>query len=294
MKIIKLSGGLGNQMFQYAFGKWLNEEILYDTSWFENEITFKNIKHLKLEINNFDINLEYATKEQVKDCLQETELAKNINKIGRRFQLKILPSNRVYEKVINRFQPNLKTEKENVYYEGYYQSTKYFDDIKDLLINDFTPKNRMTDENSQILNDICSTNSVAVSIRHGMDYQELGWALNENFYISAIEKIAEQTENPHFYIFSDDMEWSKKFFDNKKYNITYANSYDDNCGYACGIYLMSKCKHNIIANSTYSWWGAYLNNNNNKTVIIPKKWLPENTTLKTTYEELYLADWTVL
>lgn len=294
MKIIKLMGGLGNQMFQYAFGKWLNEPVLFDPFWYENEIKFKNLDFLKVDINNFNVNLQFASKEQIKECLQESGIARNINKIGRRLQIKILPSNRVYEKVINHYQPSLKTNKETVYYEGYYQSIKYFDDKKEELINDFTPKNQLSEENARILDNIASSNSVAISVRHANDYQQLGWALDEKFYIQAMQIIAERTENPHFYIFSDDIEWCKTFLKDTKFNITFANSNDENCGYACGIYLMSQCKHNIIANSTYSWWGAYLNNNPGKTVIMPKKWLPETKMPKTIYKELFLNEWIMI
>ena len=291
MKIIKLMGGLGNQMFQYSFSQWLEEPVLFDVSWFDSEVRFKNLSFLKLYINDFNVKTDIASEKQIKECLKESETAKFLNKIGRNIRLKFLPSNRVYEKVINRFQPNLKTVKENVYYEGYYQSVKYLEKIRKNLLKIFVPRNTPEEQNLKLLDSIKSSESIAVSIRYSTDYQQLGWAIDKNFYIKAMGQIAEQVENPHFYIFTDNKEWSMSFLDNLKYNITYANSWDEKCGYSCGIYLMSQCNHNIIANSTYSWWGAYLNDNPEKIVYFPKKWLPKTSFPKTTYEELFLNDW---
>lgn len=291
MQIIKLMGGLGNQMFQYALAKAIGEEVLFDISWFEKENKLKDLDHLNIELQNFNTSLKIATEEQIKYCLNENSITYGINKIFRRFQTKILPSNRIYEKIINKYQADLIDNSNDRYYEGFFQSTFYFNGVRDILLKDFTLSKNLESENEKMLYEIQNTNSISISVRHGIDYINLGWDLKADYYNKAMDYMEEAVEDPTFYLFSDDIEWCKKVLNMQKHNVIIANSKDENCSYACGIYLMSKCMHNIISNSTYPWWGAWLNNNHNKIVIMPQKWISIKSHLKTIYDELYCDNW---
>ena len=289
MKIVKLMGGLGNQMFQYAFAKSLGEDVLFDNFWFNQK---GNINHAIYGLEDFNTNVSIATKEQIKECLNESVMAQyliNIYKIG---GFKVFQTNRVYEKIRNKFQPELLQLNKNSYYDGYFQCPLYFNNIKSRLINDFKLKKELTSENLKILNKIHKTNSIAISIRCKEDYYKLGWCLSWSYYNNALNYIAERIENPVFYLFADDIEKAVKEINiQNKFKIIPCKSFDENCNYSCGINLMSNCKHNIIANSSYSWWGAWLNNNNNKIVVAPQKWIPINGIIKTTYSELISSEW---
>ena len=292
MRIVKLIGGLGNQMFQYAFAKSLGEDVLFDCSWYDHMPQKNKQPHLFIQLNLFNTTLKFADENQIKECLQETLFAEKIHKLIYKYtrkHIQIFPTHRVFEKIINRYEPELQEIKGDVLYDGFFQSPKYFNKIRDRLVRDFTPKNPLSAENAKILEDIRNSNSVALSVRRG-DYVKLGVALAADYYNRALEEIAKRVENPIFYMFSDDMEWSLKNINvDNKFTIIPCESYDKNCGYICGMYLMSQAKHNIITNSTYPWWSAWLNNNANTITISPKGWLKP--TKWNTFEDLSLASW---
>ena len=291
MKIVKLMGGIGNQMFQYAFAKSIGDDVLFDNTWYAD---FDNKYRDRLAIYALDIlntSLNFATREQIEECLEESKLAAKLTNIDKVFHIKLFHSNRVYEKIRNKYDPKLYKIKGNAYYDGYFQTPKYFEKIKDRLINDFSPKNELTDENKLVLDNIKNTNSVAISTRRG-DYVGLGYALDADYYNSAIEEIASRVENPIFYLFSNDMEWSLKNINTEnKFTVIPCESFDKNCAFVCGIYLMSQCKHNIITNSTYPWWAAWLNKNPNRYTVAPRGWIKTKGIVKSSFDDLIPEDW---
>jgi len=171
------------------------------------------------------------------------------------------------------------TNRENICIQGFFQTEKYFSNIRNQILTDFTITKPLNKNNQQILEKIISTNSVSVHFRRG-DYTKervakIFGTCSENYYKKAIKIIQNKSEkNITLFIFSDDIKWVKNNikFDNKTFFV------DVNSGKQ-GIYdliLMKNCKHNIIANSSFSWWGAWLNENLNKIVIAPTPWM-ENT-----------------
>ena len=172
----------------------------------------------------------------------------------------------------------------NVKLIGHFQSEKYFSDYRNEILELFEidehTSNRLVKKYGEILNqDTCS-----IHVRRG-DYVGLP---NHHptqpieYYIEAVEKIGKEK---HFLIFSDDLNWCKQNFDfiENKTLVSNNSDYED-------LYLMSMCKNNIIANSTFSWWAAWLNKNENPTVIIPKKWFgPAYANFRT--EDLYCKNW---
>ena len=158
------------------------------------------------------------------------------------------------------------------YILGYFQSSMYFEEYNKDIIDLFQFKS-ISSINSSISNKIQKCNSVSIHIRRG-DYLGLkryANICNEEYYKNAISYILTNVDNPHFYVFSNDSKWSSVFIEQFgiDYTIIKHNEGDDSYQ---DMYLMSKCKHNIIANSSFSWWGAYLNQNNGAIIIAPKKW----------------------
>jgi hypothetical protein len=173
------------------------------------------------------------------------------------------------------FDPGMLNLPDNVYINGYWQSEKYFKDIEEVLRKDFTVISPINQENQRMLNLINSTDSVSLHVRRG-DYvtnpttNSFHGTCSLDYYAKAVRYIIENISNPHFFLISDDPDWVKENISiNKPVTVidinTTDNGYDD-------LRLMSKCKHNIIANSSFSWWGAWLNNNPQKIVIAPEKW----------------------
>jgi hypothetical protein len=261
MIIVKLHGGLGNQMFQYAFSKNL-AKVRGESIAFVDD-TLNGVTKRKYELSYFNIKPKFVDK---KKATELDKLYKNKTpKIIRRFlkQPKYLVDCYLDKNLFVFDKKVYKTDKK--YFVGYWQNEKYFNEIRKELLKDFTSKKNITKKLKQ--------NSVSIHIRRG-DYiknpqvKQAHGACDMNYYKTAINLIEDKVENPFFYVFSDDIVWCKKNFKFLK-NVEFISNkqpYMD-------IVLMSKCEHNIIANSSFSWWGAWLNENDNKIVIAPKSWM---------------------
>lgn len=280
MIIIKLKGGLGNQLFQYAFGRFLsikrNEGVKLDASSLSGpKDTFRTYA-----LDAFNIDLNIAT---------NIEIQKNkypyafISKFYILFSQKVLKRYNIgYDKYL------LKSK--NKYFEGYFQSYKYLDPIRDMLLKEITPKESMEDKCKEVLENIKKSNSVSIHIRRG-DYvndektKQAHNVCDLEYYKKAINIINDKIENPVFFVFSDDINWVRE---NLKIN---AETHYVSNGIIKDfeeLILMSGCKNNIIANSSFSFWGAWLNKNGNKIVIAPKKW---HNKLDSEYKDLLPENW---
>jgi len=175
--------------------------------------------------------------------------------------------------------PEINKAPRDCYLAGYWQSEKYFQDAEPIIREDFTFKIPMASRNEQIAEKIAQANAISLHVRRG-DYvnnphtKATHGICSPDYYRDAIGYMAKQIENPHFFIFSDDMPWvrSQMKLDFPCYYIEHnsgAESYND-------MRLMSMCQHHIIANSSFSWWGAWLNPYPNKIVIAPRKWFANN------------------
>ena len=276
MITVKLCGGLGNQLFQYAYGfqmaKRLNTGLILDVSWFE----YQNLR--KPDILKF--NIEYESIEHVRKNNRWVDLANNtfINRSLRVIGLKKYPiggyrylkeARYKYDKFYEDYSVD------NTYIDGYWQCPKYFDHVRDDLLKLFD-----TDELSEGVKELgeklSNENSIAVHVRRG-DYPKKKQlisrllAISDEYYSEAIKYTLNSVgDNPKFYIFSNDMEDAERLL----------NPYIKDMIYKTGLktnaidewYLMKCCKNLIIGNSTFSWWAAYLNNNK-KVVCSPEKYL---------------------
>lgn len=268
MIIVRIIGGLGNQMFQYALYRSLKE-------------TGKNVKMDISEFPNYGLHngYELANVFTIEENLASTEeiesLSDKAQGLNSKLRRKIMGrKNTHYIQEEFKFIPEV-LNMDDVYLDGYWQSEKYFIDHEAVIRNNFTFTNELDDTNRKMVEQMCNTNSVSIHVRRG-DYvtdsvaaKIHGGITTLAYYNKAIEIIKAKVENPVFFVFSDDINWVKENM--KLTNSQYidwnkgSDSYKD-------MQLMSTCKHNIIANSSFSWWGAYLNNNPSKIVVAPNKW----------------------
>ena len=174
-----------------------------------------------------------------------------------------------------------------VYLDGYWQNELYFKDIRELLLPELTSSSSISDLGCAYLESIKNSNSVSLHVRRGnyLNTKNIN-VLDIDYYMKAADYIRKNVAKPTFYVFSDDLEWCKNslgFLEDCIYVDRTQTDVDD-------LKLMSFCRHNIIANSSFSWWGAWLNQNPKKTVIAPKGWLlndPDSS-------NVILSDWVKL
>jgi hypothetical protein len=273
MIIVKLIGGLGNQMFQYAAGRLLAHK--YKTELKLDIRDFKNYTLRTYDLNHFDIIENFATFSDLSRITLQSDgpavkifkqILKNIDHVK--------PIKYIKEEGYN-FQPNILKLSDDVYLDGYWQSEKYFLDIENIIRKEFSVTESITPTSQDLITKIKSCESVSIHVRRG-DYvsdpktNSVHGICGTEYYYSAINMIRKSVECPFFFVFSDDPDWA---CNNIRPNApTIYVKHEDNSKDYEDIYLMSMCKHNIIANSSFSWWGAWLNGNPEKIVIAPNKW----------------------
>jgi Glycosyl transferase family 11 len=272
MVLVKLSGGLGNQMFQYAMGRHLsvlnNSELLLDTRSLEYEL--KVVSKRDYELSNFpNLQAKIADKNQLPFDILPIKLRKYLILKYNLFS-KIGKYKYIFEKNYL-FDSHFLELRGNLFLIGYWVMEPYFLEIRDRLLQDFATPPAFFKLFEELINDINTTDSVCLHIRRG-DYLNVGWALDMKYYDNAINAIAQKITTPKFYIFSDDIDWVKQNFDYvKKYSHQFIEL-TDNERNINEFRLMQLCKHFIMANSTFSWWASWLNTNPNKMILYPDRW----------------------
>lgn len=252
MIIVRLVGGLGNQLFQYARARH-SAEI--------------NKTNLKLDLSEFE------TYELHRYSLSHFNIIESIAT-----ENDLRATNEFKERHFH-FDADYKSIGDGVLLKGYWQSEKYFIDISDIIKNELQLNTAMSARGNEISMLIEDSNSVSLHIRR-CDYKQGSYsdqildALSIDYYIRAIKKLGAEEKNLKFFVFSDDPQWVKN---NLKLEcpVVYVDHNTAETNYE-DLYLMSLCKHNIIANSSFSWWGAWLNNNPAKKVYAPKRWFNSN------------------
>lgn len=274
MIISQIIGGLGNQMFQYAAGCALSLErgqpLRLDISGFVGYGLHQGFELQRV----FGCPAEAATEADVRGILgwQSAPLARRI--LSRPGMAALRRKGFVVEPHFH-FWPGISQVPQDCYLVGYWQSEKYFRDAADAIRREFTFKPLLAAMNAGLAEQIARVNAVSLHVRRG-DYvndpktNATHGACPLDYYRAAIRYVSERVEQPHFFIFSDDIAWVKG---NLKMDMPHryidhnqgAESYND-------MRLMSMCRHHIIANSSFSWWGAWLNPDASKIVVAPKKW----------------------
>lgn len=283
MKIVNIIGGLGNQMFQYAFActlknRWPNESVLIDISHFRYLFIKKfgatNL-HNGYEINNIfpNADLPIATSQQI------SQVSRYIpNYVLSRFARKYLKPKKteiIQERVNNfAYMPDMLEKQGDYYYEGIWEAAHYLIPIREQLKHIFAPQ-KPNLENETIISSMEREASVGVHIRRG-DYMYMDafkGICDLEYYKKGISAILEDGKPHSFYIFSNDLGWCeqniKPLVENQNITMVNHNKGDQSCW---DMFLMTHCKDLIIANSSFSWWGAFLNNRKGR-VIAPSKWV---------------------
>lgn len=294
MIIIKLSGGLGNQLFQYSFGRYLSlkykTELKFDIQLNSNASDFTP---RLLGLSKYNIDLHFADKEEIRKYkfFKDGYLSRIERKMTQIFPF--LNKKFIIEKPFHILDEC--SFANNCYYDGYWQSEIYFNSIKEILQADLKFNEDLDFANEELANEILKSNAISLHIRRG-DYL----SVNSNskifaictidYYQKAIDYFNLKFTNPVFYIFSDDIEWAKNNFKKSNFKIVDINSNNPQAD----LYLMSLCKHNIIANSSFSWWGAWLNPNKEKTVIYPERWYIDENMNKKAILSLIPNTWKII
>jgi hypothetical protein len=268
MIIINLKGGAGNQLFQYALGRHLalknNDALKLEIEGLDRANKVGDI-YRQFALDVFNIKKEIATAEEVKSLKYPYGI---LSKGWRWFSFHIL------KKTHTLFEPSALNWTGDIFLDGFWQSSKYFEDIRNTLLEEFTLTAPFSPEASTFATKISENTAVSIHVRRG-DYATNARVLKEfgvcstEYYKKAMEHIETTVDSPTYFVFSDDIEWVKEnlpvgegaiFVTGKDIKDTEE------------MMLMSQCQHNIIANSSFSWWGAWLNQNNNKIVVAPTPW----------------------
>ena len=270
MIITKLSGGLGNQMFQYAIGRHL---AIKNKSSLQLDLSelLRRDENISYTFRDFELGV-FSLRNTIKPKLKH-------NRLILKLYNSVFTPRIIAEDGFNYHKEVLKA-KGNLMLSGYWQTEKYFKEIESVIRKDFIFSQKPSKSNLTILKEIIDTNSVSIHFRRG-DYLTNHSAMtmhetcSKDYYRKGIGLIRKNIQDPHFFIFSDEINWVKENFEMAGRH----TFIDDNKGKQSfeDMRLMAACKHNIIANSSFSWWGAWLNSNINKTVIAPLKWFKNNT-----------------
>lgn len=276
MIISRIFQGLGNQFFQYAFGRSLalrnNAVFKLDSSFYENsEITLPDGYTFKrnFEIHRYNVIVDEATKDEIA-IYKGTKAPPLLD----RFWYKINPSLRpiIIKEDLSKFSPELIDLKGNFYLDGYFTSEDFFKDYDDVIRNEFTLKNEMSETNKGWVETIKNSNSVCISLRL-TDFLKfpLHNVCSLEYYYNGLKEVKNLLgEDITVFIWSDDNEWTKKNFHPPYERHYMTHNFPD---FHEDLRLMTHCKHHVIPNSTFSWWAAWLAETDGQIVIAPERWL---------------------
>lgn len=257
-------GGLGNQMFQYALGRRMalriNTALALDLSFLDNKADIDTPRNY--EIGCFNISPRLIT-----------EPIPGSNSIF----TKILSFSNKYSEKKFSFSSEVMRQPDDTLYIGYWQTDKYFIDIREQLLLDFTLKNDLPVDDKMLTDCINKQTSVSLHVRRG-DYVNNSAAnkfhglMDIDYYKKALRIMGDKVGAFKLFIFSDDMAWCRLNLADIHADIFFVNGERDGC---IDMNLMKMCNHNIIANSSFSWWAAWLNVNPDKIVVAPNAWVKD-------------------
>ncbi|WP_026663182.1 alpha-1,2-fucosyltransferase [Butyrivibrio proteoclasticus] len=294
-------GGLGNQLFQYAFGRMLQEkygeQVIYN---FNSNIAGEK---RKLNIEKFQINKGWSRYSEEKDLWEKHKvqkyLSKTIQKIGRmldandsseeyglpyKIESTILNHIGVYTHYLHRY-PEIKNSwTRRIIVDGLWNDPKYFLDMQSTISKEIILKEHLDEKNQRIMDSIINSNSVCVHVRRGDYVYVPGYLVcTPYYYEKSMKQLINDEDNPSFFVFSDDFSWCKQNIRWPKNTIFVDMNNPDYIDFA----LMSSCKNFIISNSTFSWWAAFLGSYHKKKVYMPDKWYNDGKTK----ESMMLPEW---
>lgn len=281
MVIVQLIGGLGNQMFQYAAGRAL---ALRRKTTFKLDISafaYYTLRQYRLHV--FCIYEDFATPQEIAAVQAggRSRLARLWWRVRRRLghvPYYAQPIYRERERQAHVFDINLNRARRDVYLIGYWQSEKYFADFALLIRQEFRLKDAPSAASQELAHHIRSVAAVSLHVRRG-DYvtnprtHQIHGVCSLEYYARAVEWMVARVPEAHFFVFSDDPDWTRANLHLERPTVYVTHNgverdYED-------LWLMSLCQHHILANSSFSWWGAWLCENPNKIVVAPQRWFNE-------------------
>lgn len=277
MRIVKFKGGLGNQLFQYAFLRCLElnykcEDVKSDLTYYGN-VGDDNVR--KPRIEHLNVLLNQASKNDIQNVCK---FKHDSNPTTLKYKIKLFIEKTINDKYYfeeNRSYRNPHEILEHKYFDGYWQSWKYLQGIEKKLISEIGPKTELSTKTRNTIKILENENAVFLGVRRG-DYLQSNRTKNhfgsfgQEYFEKAIQIIKGKVDNPVLYVFSNDIEWVKE---NLKFECkTVYREKNDQVNDVEELFIMAACKHAIIVNSTYYWWGAWLIKNENKIIVAPKNW----------------------
>lgn len=283
--VVGLSGGLGNQMFQYAVGRALalrlGTPLQVDLSWFICR------KARTYALAPFALEIATCDAEAFVPGILRIPWARTIRRFAwKRMGLPVFRERHFH------FDPAIKSLVRPACLDGYWQSELYFSEYRDVLLRDFSPRDHPPEDCRALAERIASTESVCVHIRRGdyvFDKQAAGvhGLCTMEYYRRGISLVTQGLKTPHCFVFSDDPDWVRSHFVSEiPMTIVDANTTAEA---HWDLYLMSLCRHFVIANSSLSWWGAWLAPDPSKRVVAPARWFQSS---RNDTRDLIPASWT--
>jgi len=291
MIVIRLEGGLANRMFQYAFFIAISKQR--DDVFLDEDSFIPKLKHENISIKDVFPTLHFPEyrNDRFKVYYKKSLFSKVLRNLLEAF------SNKYYhEKEMTYYENLISTLPKTCYLRGYWQTEKYFKDIETEIRDLFCFTPLADHRNLSIVEKMQNSNSVAIHVRKGKDYMSdssrTDGICDVSYYNKAINIIQDKVKDPRFFIFTDNQDWVIDNITGIDYVLVNWNPVFGNGNYI-DMQLMSSAKHNIIANSSYSWWAAWLNNTVSKIVVAPDFWFVQNSKIKNP-TDLIPVEWIVV
>jgi hypothetical protein len=288
MIVVRLCGGIGNQLFQYSAGRRLanarQTELVLDLGWYAR--TPPSDTPRAYELGHYPIKARLTTPGEALWCrLHEGRLLRRLPILPRRW--------RHWREKDFEFDPLVLDLSDNTYLDGYWQSPRYFEECADLIRSELSPIVHLGAQDEKVAGLIAEGNAVSVHVRRGDYVSHQAAAKNHgvcalDYYKAALAHVLPRVAHPHFFVFSDDPTWTREnlplpglatFVDHNGPDTAFQD-----------LRLMSLCDHQITANSSFSWWGAWLNTRTDKIVVTPRQWFANQHNI----ESLTPNNWTRL
>lgn len=283
MIVVKLQGGLGNQMFQYALGRELQRrsgrDLALDVTSLLDRFPRSNVIFRDYDLDIFSIQPRLTWSSRLAQWLPLPLLYSSGVAALARWQ-DVLGTQRYISGTV-KFREEVLEARGNIYLDGYWQSPKYFKGSEAVLRREFKVKQPVSPAGELIAEQMASTDSICVNVRR-TDFVSLQSSIDRHGFIGAeyydrgIQLIAPRLKNPHVFVTSDDVDWCRE---NLRFDVPTTVLGHEYKGYKFGEYLtlMSRCKHFLISNSTFAWWAAWLSTSEDKSVVCPLNWYRDPT-----------------
>lgn len=290
MIFVELCGGLGNQLFEYAFGRYIQYKSGQDLCLYTGRLDRDKVGIKRLySLGNYKLNKHVSVVNNMLPWFAndfDNYFIKVFRKLFPKIALNVLAHNNVYMwKETDYYRlPNVNFNKD-IFICGYWQCERYFYEIKSILQKEIVLQKEFSEKNKQIIQQMNLTDSVCMHVRRGDFVNSIHYVCDIKYYKEALKLISKEKTKFQLFVFSDDILWVKSNIDvpaNTVYVDWKNSNYEE-------LLLMSNCKNFIISNSSFSWWAQYLSSNNEKIVVSPSKWYNNNCKV-----DIYQPNWRII